>query len=109
MGSAGSGAGAASHHANTPPQSNCAICRNSLYGPSIEHQALGISEVTIAWGVCNHCFHLGASAAERRRGHCPHPRPLPSCAECIQRWLKTRNVCPLCGREWEFQKIQKVA
>eukprot|EP01067_Filipodium_phascolosomae_P001929 Filipodium_phascolosomae@DN2217_c0_g1_i1.p2 len=64
----------------------CAICRNSLYEPSIEHQALSKSEVVIAWGKCNHCFHL----------------------ECIQRWLKTRNVCPLCGQEWDFQKVQHI-
>eukprot|EP01138_Halocafeteria_seosinensis_P014947 gb/GECG01015258.1/.p1 GENE.gb/GECG01015258.1/~~gb/GECG01015258.1/.p1 ORF type:complete len:138 (+),score=15.33 gb/GECG01015258.1/:1-414(+) len=67
-------------------QDNCAICRNSLYEPSIDHQSIGNPDVTIAWGSCNHCFHL----------------------ECIQRWLKTRNVCPLCTTEWEYQKIQKV-
>ena len=67
-------------------QDTCAICRNSLYEPSIENQANGNPEVVIAWGVCNHCFHM----------------------ECIQRWLKTRNVCPLCNREWDFQKFERV-
>lgn len=62
----------------------CAICRNSLYEPSIEHQAAGLDDVSIAWGVCNHCFHL----------------------ECIQRWLRQRNVCPMCGTEWEYQKVR---
>ena len=68
----------------------CAICRNPLHGPSIEYQAnpspafeAGLS---IAFGCCGHVFHL----------------------DSIQRWLKTRNVCPLCNKEWEFAKIEKI-
>lgn len=68
----------------------CAICRNSLNEPSIEYQANphknNENGLSIAFGNCAHVFHL----------------------DCIQRWLRTRSVCPLCNREWEFAKIEKI-
>lgn len=65
----------------------CAICRNHLMEPCIECQPNSMNnsatECKAAWGSCNHAFHM----------------------HCISRWLKTRNVCPLDNREWQYQKI----
>merc|ERR1711935_751045 len=66
----------------------CAICRNPLSEPSLEWQAGNETDqgVQIAWGTCGHVFHL----------------------DCIGKWLKTRNFCPLCNQEWDFAKVEKI-
>ena len=40
----------------------------------------------MARGVCSHVYHL----------------------DCISRWLKTRSVCPMCNKEWDYGVIEKI-
>ncbi|KRY68222.1 RING-box protein 1a [Trichinella pseudospiralis] len=65
---------------------SCAVCRNSLMECCTECQAVqsvnGNVDCVIAWGVCNHAFHL----------------------HCIARWLERRCVCPLDNLMWEYRR-----
>ena len=63
---------------------NCAICRNNIIDSCIECQANDTNDCTISWGVCNHVYHT----------------------HCISRWIKTKNICPMCSLEWELSKIE---
>ncbi|ORD97972.1 RBX1 [Hepatospora eriocheir] len=58
----------------------CAICRNHLMDMCIEcHDNLEDDLCTISWGKCGHAFHR----------------------HCIQRWLTTKNICPLDTQVWK--------
>jgi len=65
----------------------CAICRMSLQDLCIECQGFGgiseSSDCTIAWGACNHAFHV----------------------HCISHFLKRYHTCPLDNLEWEYLRI----
>ncbi|KAH9387185.1 E3 ubiquitin-protein ligase RBX1 [Nematocida major] len=59
----------------------CAICRNHIMDTCIECQTEEKSvECKLAWGTCNHAFH----------------------AHCISQWLKSKNICPLDSKPWNF-------
>lgn len=80
---------------------SCAICRNLIVDVCIECQGTSKQLLSsppegkegeedegncrIAWGVCQHAFHY----------------------HCISRWVKTRQVCPLDNRTWEFMATQQ--
>ncbi|XP_070142976.1 RING-box protein 1-like [Drosophila kikkawai] len=70
---------------------NCSICRNQNMELCIECQAFELQgtrqECLLAWGNCNHAFHF----------------------HCISRWLKSRRVCPLDNKMWEYQKVGPVS
>jgi len=84
---------------------NCAICRNHIMDLCIDCQANQATttseECTVAWGICNvSVFILSAYITLYTNIDSQHAFHF----HCISRWLKTRQVCPLDNRDWEFQK-----
>ena len=84
---------------------NCAICRNHIMDLCIDCQANQATttseECTVAWGICNvSAFLLPACTKSYTDFNIQHAFHF----HCISRWLKTRQVCLLDNRDWEFQK-----
>lgn len=63
----------------------CAICRNHIMDTCVECQT-NVSgekiECNVSWGKCEHAFHT----------------------HCISQWLKSKHVCPLDTKVWEYSE-----
>ncbi|KAJ8603014.1 hypothetical protein CTAYLR_001557 [Chrysophaeum taylorii] len=61
----------------------CGICQMPFEGcpPGVKFPGDG---APVVWGKCAHAFHL----------------------QCISQWLTSKNSCPICRREWEFESSQ---
>lgn len=66
----------------------CVICRNDMSTKCIEcEDNKNESCQCIRSHACDHEFHY----------------------HCIKRWLKTRNVCPLCFKDWAYEAMDNAA
>ena len=76
-----------------PETKDCPICRNPFSEDCIECQATQYEtdtspqECLLALGKCQHVYHN----------------------HCINRWLESRESCPLCNGKWELEKLGKIS
>jgi E3 ubiquitin-protein ligase RBX1 len=63
----------------------CPICEMDIFHNCIDCDTGGSCHSVM--GECNHLFHF----------------------HCIEKWIKTRNVCPLDGKKWECKKYESIA
>lgn len=63
----------------------CGICQMPFEGcpPGVLYPGDG---APVVWGKCGHAFHL----------------------QCVSQWLSSKNSCPICRREWEFESNSAV-
>ena len=62
----------------------CPICRNSVLETCVECSAATSETQCISiMGECSHIYHL----------------------HCIDKWTKTKNVCPLDNKKWEYKNF----
>lgn len=62
---------------------NCAICKIHLINncPICQNKE-GNIECNPVWGICDHPYHI----------------------HCIERWLESKETCPLCQGKWQVKK-----
>lgn len=73
-----------------PGIDTCAICQEDLAGDCDACAANDTGHVTaytVVTGKCEHTYH----------------------AHCVDRWVKTRSICPLDHQEWEIKEVAGAA
>ena len=60
----------------------CPICRNSVLETCVECSSTVNPQCISVMGECSHVYHL----------------------HCIEKWTKTKNICPLDNKKWEYKR-----